>query len=200
MQEYGGALSQYKVPQKIDLEDKIFGPLTLMQFIYLMSGGMIIYAAFELADTVLFWIIAIPVGLLTLSLAFVKIQDQPFSKFLICAVIFIIKPKKRIWHKNPMEEKFRQEIIPEKQIPAKKKAEPKKVEKSELEKLANILDTSSIDKIAKYQNIEIEEGKKEKEIISKEKKEAADKIIQASKENKNNPISPNKSGEVEDMF
>ncbi len=177
---------QFKVPQNIDLEDKIFGPLTLMQFIYLMAGGMIIYAAYELASTAVFWIISIPVAMLTLSLAFVKIQDQPFSKFLTSAAFFFVNPKKRRWQKNPKDEKFIQETFPQKIQKKEKKIEVKKVEKSELEKLAGILDTSSIDKIAKHQNIKISA------IEKKETKE--------DKKSKNQNITSQKKEEVADIF
>ena len=166
-------MAQFKVPQNIDMEDKIFGPLTLMQFIYLMAGGMVIYAAYELADTALFWIIALPVAALTLSLTFIKIQDQPFSKFLTSAAFFFVKARQRYWQKDPLEEKFKQESLPQKTIKKEKKAEPKKIEKSELEKLASILDTSSIDKIAKHQKIKISDTKvsKDKQKEQKTKKQ-----------------------------
>lgn len=131
---------QFKVPQNIDLEDKIVGPLTLIQFVYLMAGGIIIYISFNVFSAGIFWLIAIPTALLSLSLAFLKIQDQPFSHFLLAAVLFFVRPAKRIWHKELALERLTVE-----KAPVKKKEEiklPKKgIEKSELEKLAYILDT-----------------------------------------------------------
>ena len=83
---------QFKVPQNIDLEDKIIGPLTLMQFVYLAAGGVIIYITRELASAPVFWLIAIPVAIISLSLTFLKVQDQPFSHFLYSLAIYITKP------------------------------------------------------------------------------------------------------------
>lgn len=135
---------QYKVPQNIDLEDKIIGPLTMLQFIYLMAGGMIVYTAFELFQTGLFFLIALPVSLLSLGLAFLKIQDQPFSKFLVALIFYLVRPKARIWDKLPEREKFKSELVDH---APKKVGETNKVtktiERSELEKLAMLLDTSS---------------------------------------------------------
>ena len=146
-------MAQFRVPQKIDLEDKIFGPLTLMQFIYLMAGGMVIYAAFETMDTAIFWIIAVPVAILTLCLTFIKIQDQPFSKFVTSAAMFFVKPRTRHWYKNPEEEKFAKETMPKETTKTEHKIEHRKVEKSELDKLAGVLDISSMEKIAAHQGV-----------------------------------------------
>jgi len=128
-----------------------------MQFIYLMAGGMIIYATFEIAQPAVFWIIAIPVALLTLSLAFVKVQDQPFTKFLTSAAFFFVKPKKRYWYKDPKDEKFEEETKPERELPKEKSTPEKKVEKSELEKLAGLISTEPTEEIVKKQNITMPE-------------------------------------------
>ncbi|MCL5795789.1 MAG: PrgI family protein [Patescibacteria group bacterium] len=139
---------QYKVPQNIDMQDKIIGPLTLIQFLYLMGGGMIIYIAYEaIGPTFVFFIIALPLGLLTFALTFLKIQDQPFSTFLVSLLFYFLRPKTRVWHKVTEQEKFKEETasVQIKKI-TKEEAPEKHVEKSELEKLAALLDTQDIKK------------------------------------------------------
>lgn len=131
---------QFKVPQNIDMQDKIVGPLTLLQFVYLMAGGIIIYITFSVATPVIAWLIAVPVGILTLALTFLKIQDQPFGLFLMATVLFFVRPQTRIWHKETELEQLPQQKI----TPVKKediKLPKKGIEKSELEKLAYVLDT-----------------------------------------------------------
>lgn len=94
---------RYRVPQNIDMEDKIIGPLTMAQFLAVMIGSMIIYVAFiSLVRTapILFWLIAIPIGLFTVAFAFMKIQDQPFPKFLASVALYLARPKTRIWQKD----------------------------------------------------------------------------------------------------
>lgn len=93
-------MAQYKVPQNIDMQDKIFGPLTLFQFLYLLTGGMFAYALLKIS-LYLFIAFGIPVGVLALAFAFVKVQDQPFSKFLGSLIHYNLTPKTWVWHKGP---------------------------------------------------------------------------------------------------
>ncbi len=95
---------QYKVPQNIDLEDKIVGPFTMRQFLYLLVGGFILYGWWNYSNQyvspppmIIFLIIGLPVGLLAICLALVKINDRPFEYFLLNLVKFIFSPKQRRW-------------------------------------------------------------------------------------------------------
>jgi hypothetical protein len=127
---------QYQVPQNIDLEDKIIGPLTLKQFLYLLAGGMLDYAWFTFFDTALFILIAIPTTLFALAMAFARIQDQPFPKFLGSLVIFILRPKILTWGKTP-----KIKIIESKGVKKEKIIHPKATSESQIQKLAQIIDT-----------------------------------------------------------
>jgi hypothetical protein len=95
---------QYKVPQNIDIEDKIVGPFTMKQFLYMMVGGFILYGWWNFSNTfsspdplVIFMVVGLPVGLLTISLAMVKINDRPFEYFLLNMFRFLVTPKQRKW-------------------------------------------------------------------------------------------------------
>lgn len=155
---------QYKVPQKIDMEDKIVGPLTLTQFLYLMGGGMIIYIALNTASVGVFFLISIPVAMISLSLAFLKIQDQPFAKFIVSLLYYFFMPRERIWRKNLDTEKFAIENI---EVSKKEKSTAiRSVNKSELERLAQDLDVMSL------KQIELNRSKK----VSPEQKEILKKI------------------------
>ena len=92
---------QYQVPQYLDVEDKIIGPLTLKQFVYLLAGGGIIFLLFSILAFPAFIIIAIPVGMFTLLLAFYKKGNQKFTKFVVNFLGFISKPSIYIWKKTP---------------------------------------------------------------------------------------------------
>ena len=96
---------QYKVPQNIDLEDKIVGPFTMKQFAYLMGGGLLIYSFYQIfldyVNGVMYTVIAsIPVAILAMCLTFVKINDRPFENFIINLFAYIFSKKHRIWHQN----------------------------------------------------------------------------------------------------
>jgi len=132
---------QFKVPQNIDLEDKIIGPLTLIQFVYLMIGGAIFYIMFKAGNTALLVFVGIPAALIAVFLAFVKINDQPFSRFVVSLMSYMARPKQRVWHKEiELEGTPELQHVP-KVVNKTPKPVAKAVEKSDLEKLAQILDT-----------------------------------------------------------
>ncbi len=93
-------MDQFVVPQFIDVEDKIFGPITTRQFLILLSAGLILFIAFKLADTALFIFLAALIGGSALVLAFVKINGQPFHYFLLNIVQTIRRPSRRLWYKS----------------------------------------------------------------------------------------------------
>ncbi len=134
---------QFKVPQNIDLEDKIIGPLTMIQFLYVLIGGMLDYVLLQTVfpkNVPLFLVLALPIAVFTLSMAFLKINDLPFPKFIQGAILFLVLPKRRVWHKNvDLSSPVRIEAPIKKAVP---KIIKKQIEKSEIEKLASVLDTA----------------------------------------------------------
>jgi hypothetical protein len=94
---------RYQVPQFIEVEDKIIGPLTIKQFVYLVGGaGMsfIIYTYLPLIVAVVLIAIIIP---LSLALAFYKINNKPFIDFMESAFVFYTKQNLYIWRKEKRE-------------------------------------------------------------------------------------------------
>ncbi len=73
---------QFKVPQNIDMEDKIVGPLTLVQFTELVIAGLVFYVTLRFTNVIIVVFIGLPVLLFGLALAFIKIQDPPFRNVL----------------------------------------------------------------------------------------------------------------------
>ena len=137
---------QYKVPQNIDMEDKIIGPLTLTQFFYLLFGGLTLFILFKdltpLGLFPLFVILSIPIGVITLAFAFVKIQNRPFSVFFMSAVKFMFKPKQRIWQHTI--EPVKQHTPPPQ--PVVQKVESKKnLDLGKINEVADILDKGGDD-------------------------------------------------------
>jgi hypothetical protein len=98
-------MRQYQVPQFIDIEDKIIGPLTIKQFLYLVAGGGICVIAYYLFNFIFFLIITAPVALLALALAFVKINGVPFAKLLSGMITYLLKPHLYLWKQLPPEKK-----------------------------------------------------------------------------------------------
>lgn len=90
-----------QVPQYLDVEDKIIGPFTLKQFLYLLLGGGLIFLLFNILKFSAFIILAIPIAIFVLFLAFYKINNQKFTKFVTSFLGFISKPNTYTWKKLP---------------------------------------------------------------------------------------------------
>ncbi len=91
---------QYQVPQFIEIEDKIIGPLTLKQFLYLAAPTAISFILFFMVNFGIWLLLTIILGLLGLALAFIKINGRPFTNFLVSIFWYYFKPKIYIWKKT----------------------------------------------------------------------------------------------------
>ncbi|HEC30496.1 MAG TPA: PrgI family protein [Candidatus Yonathbacteria bacterium] len=93
---------QFKVPQYIDIEDKIFGPFTIKQFVYLAGGGGIIFVVWKILPTFLAILVILPVGGLTWALAFFPKQKfgRPFVDVLESAFTYTTQAKLYTWKKE----------------------------------------------------------------------------------------------------
>lgn len=91
---------RFEVPQFIEIEDKIFGPLTWKQFIYLAGGAGFGVIAFFLLPFILFVFFAIPVGALTAALAFYPVNNRPFSVFLESAWRYFKNNRLYLWKRR----------------------------------------------------------------------------------------------------
>jgi hypothetical protein len=91
---------RFEVPQFIEVEDKIVGPLTWRQFIYLAGGAGVLILCYFLLPFILFAIIGLPFGALAGFLAFHRINNRPFSIFLESFVTYIRKGKLYLWRKE----------------------------------------------------------------------------------------------------
>lgn len=93
-------MDQFVVPQFIEVEDKIFGPITTRQFLILLVTGLILFIFFKLADTTLFIFLAVLIGGFAAVLAFAKINGQPFHYFILNIIQTVRRPSRRIWSRD----------------------------------------------------------------------------------------------------
>ncbi len=90
---------QFKVPQFLDIEDKIFGPFTFRQFVYLVGGAGLCFVLYRLVG--LLWGF-IPIAILagfSLALSFYKPNDKPFIFMVEAAFRYMLQNKLYIWKK-----------------------------------------------------------------------------------------------------
>jgi len=92
---------EYQVPQFIEVEDKIIGPLTLRQFIYIAGTAGLCVVFFFYVSIIYAVLLSIPVVALGASLAFYKINGKPFIEVLEAGFNYLIGAKFFLWkHKE----------------------------------------------------------------------------------------------------
>lgn len=128
-------MPQYQIPQFIDIEDKIFGPLTIRQFFYFLAAAAIGFVL-QTFLTLQYFIVAMTIiGGLSIMFAFVKINGKSFNAFVHNLVSFIFSSQKYIWKKEiPAAPKE----APKEKI--QKKETIKEMSEKELKNLASLLD------------------------------------------------------------
>ena len=104
-------MRQFQVPQFIDVEDKIFGPLTWKQFAYLLVGGLITWLTYKVFPKVVFMLIGMPIGGFALALAFYKPNNRPFILMVRNALKFFSGPRLYLWKKIKAKKIHKQEEI-----------------------------------------------------------------------------------------
>ena len=92
-------MSAYKVPQDVEAEDKLLGPFSFRQFIYLMIAAGLIGLGYALSIILLpLALIPTPFVIILLALALPLKKDQPMETYLLALVSFyFLKPRKRLW-------------------------------------------------------------------------------------------------------
>lgn len=104
---------RFQVPQFIEVESKIFGPLTFKQFVYLAGGAGLIFLLHITLPFFLTVFFAVPIGAFVVALAFLKIHNRPFIIVAENAVKYFMAPKIFIWKKEkpkPVEYSLQREI------------------------------------------------------------------------------------------
>ncbi len=137
---------QFEVPQFIDIEDRIFGPLTWRQFLYLGGGVGMGVVLFFTAPFIVFLLIGLPLAILAGALAFYPVNNRPFSFFLEAIFTYLSSAKLYLWrqksdviHKDLFTPNIQstQEIIPE---------TPQKGTKKSISSLARRLELEALQK------------------------------------------------------
>ena len=91
-------MAVYKVPQDVEADDKLIGPFSFRQFIYLIIVVMAIALAWGLAQLFIpLAIVPLPVILLFGALALPLRKDQPMETYMAAMVSFFLKPHHRLW-------------------------------------------------------------------------------------------------------
>ncbi|KND51520.1 MAG: hypothetical protein AB202_03045 [Parcubacteria bacterium C7867-007] len=88
---------EYQVPQFIEVEDKIFGPLTLRQFIFVAGGIGLCVILFIYLPKFLALLIGLPVAALAAALAFYKVNNKTFLDMMEAGFNYYTKERLYLW-------------------------------------------------------------------------------------------------------
>ncbi len=128
----------FNVPQFIDVEDKIAGPFTAKQLLWMFAMGGVLLIIWTLFEKTVFYVMVVPVALVFLALAFYRPQGVPLIKFIFFGLAFLFQPKIYSWKRLPKVKKIEQPA--KKESLANRKTE-KKITPDYIKSLAKTIDS-----------------------------------------------------------
>lgn len=142
-------MQQFTVPQFIEVEDKILGPITIRQFLIILAGGIIDFLGWRYGDMAMFTLVLSLSGGLTLLFAFVKINGQSFHYFVLNIIQTGKKPSLRIWKKDYTNDQLNDMRKQGENIEAIVHVEKKKVRRQHIHDLSLVVNTGGYYKAEK---------------------------------------------------
>lgn len=133
-------MATYKIPQDVEAEDKLLGPFTFKQFVFLIIAAVgigVAYLLFKLHPALI--AIPLPVIIICLILGLYRRPDQPVETYLLAALNFNLKPRKRGWDPEGWHENVHL-IAPKKMALPAEKGSLSQVH-GQLEQLARVVDS-----------------------------------------------------------
>ena len=127
---------EYQVPQFIEVEEKIFGPLSIKQFVYIAGGIGISVVLVLYLPRIIGIALAIPLAMFSMALAFYKVNNKPFVEILEAGFNYYLGSRLYLGRR---EEK-RAEDIPAAPTPAVEVREKLGLSQNKLHELAWSLD------------------------------------------------------------
>jgi len=132
-------MQQFTVPQFIDVENKIIGPLTVRQFLIILAAAIISAICYKLFDFSLFLTITIIIVIIAGTFSFVKVNGRPFHFFILNGVQTLRRPRLRVWNNRFMAAEQPEKITAAPAVAPV--AEKKAYKSSRLAELSLIVDT-----------------------------------------------------------
>ena len=128
---------QFQVPQFIEVEDKIFGPLTFKQFVYCAGGAGGAYLVYRVLPLFIAGPLILGVGGLAAALAFMEWNGRPFIVALENAFYYLTRSKLYLWNNERKQKKTAAKNVP---VAASSQVYIPKLSDSKLHELAWSLD------------------------------------------------------------
>lgn len=137
-------MQQFVVPQFIDVEDKIIGPITTRQFLIILATLLIDFVSYKLATFVFFIFLFLIITGFGIILAFAKVNGQPFHFFLLNLVQTLRRPKLRVWYVPLITSELKASAASAPPPPPKVEASKERPTASKLSDLALLVNTGGV--------------------------------------------------------
>ncbi len=96
---------RFEIPQFINVQDKIFGPFSFRQTLYLVGGGGIVYAIYRTLPSIFMLILGVPVAALSIALVFYKPNGRDFLDMMEAAFVYAMSEKFYLWRRREPKQK-----------------------------------------------------------------------------------------------
>ena len=90
---------RFNVPQFIDIEDTILGPLTLKQFFLVIAGGLVVALLWWLFELWFVLLVGLPLALAIAAIIFIKVNGRPLTKIFLAWLNYWLNPRLYTWKK-----------------------------------------------------------------------------------------------------
>ena len=136
---------RFSVPQFIEYEAKIVGPLTFKQFIYVGLTAAVCFVLYFSVPFSIFILACFVLGIGSLALAFLKIGGRPLPTIIGNFLRYSLTPKMYIWRKKeqPEPKVYKKETKKKKKEEEEEELPLKIAEKSQLKKLSTKIETKT---------------------------------------------------------
>ncbi|OGN08993.1 MAG: hypothetical protein A3J46_05900 [Candidatus Yanofskybacteria bacterium RIFCSPHIGHO2_02_FULL_41_11] len=91
---------RFQLPQFIETQVKLVGPLTLRQFLWVAFGAVLLYILYLTLPGYFFIVLALPLAAIFMALAFLDINGAPLSDYAVYAFNYLVNPKKYVYKKK----------------------------------------------------------------------------------------------------
>lgn len=136
---------QFVVPQFLDVETKIIGPVTMRQFLIMLGTLLVEFLIYRFVLNILAVIVlGIPVLALGIIFAFAKVNGQGFHFVVLNMIQTLRKPMARVWDKSLTESQIKAMLKKEKKEPVAPTIHKELPEGTRLSELALIVNTGGV--------------------------------------------------------
>ncbi len=135
---------KFIVPQFIDSEDKILGPITVRQFLICLVSVFLVFIAYKILAFAYFIATTVLIAAIGGTFGFMKVNGQPFHIFALNALQTLTRPPLRIWNKIYTDAELRAFVNKPIVIPVMVSEKKERPESTRLRDLSLVVNTGGV--------------------------------------------------------